>query len=149
MCHGHAFMRSQVPSACARGDDAEQAPEDAVDAAGPRLDARVAVRVDGDGEARAVGGRVEGGRGGGVERVAVVGEQQGAQRLADRDRAREILVVERLAGLGEPVLGEPLRQRRGNGKRVRRRLRDPTVLTKSSITASSFGAGVDITTKTV
>ena len=99
-------------------DDGEQATEDAVDAAGPRLDARAAVRVDGDGEARAVGGLAEGDRGGGVELVAVVGEQQGAQRLADRDRAREILVVERLAGLRQPVRGEPIRQGGGSGERV-------------------------------
>ncbi len=100
------------------GDDAEQAPEDAVDARGPRLDVRVPVLVDGDRELGAVGGGGEGGRRGRVERVPGVGEQQRAQRLADGDRAREVVVRERLARVGEPVLREPLRQLAGNGERL-------------------------------
>ena len=119
MCQGHAFMRSQVPSACARATIAEQAAEHAVDARWPAARrARGRASSTRDGEAGAAGGGGQRGRRAGVELAAVVGEQQRAQGLADRDRAREVVVRERLARVGEPVLREPVRQLAGNGERL-------------------------------
>ena len=130
------------------GDDPEQRAEGAIDAGGARLDARLAGIVDRDGEAGTVGGGVQRRRGAGVELAPVVGEQQGAQRLADRERACEVLVVEGLAGRGQPALGKPVRQCAGNGERlvaVFQVERIDEVLDQREL----VGAGFDITTKIV
>ena len=115
---GAGLHRSQLPSACARATMPSRRPKTRSMPAARGSTLRVPVLVDGDGELGAVGGRGERGRRGGVERGPGVGEQQRAQRLADGDRAREIVVGERLAGVGEPVLREPLRQLAGNGERL-------------------------------
>jgi hypothetical protein len=93
------------------GDDPQQPAGDAVDALCLRRDGGAAVLVERDGEPRAPGGGAQCGGHRGVELAAVVGEQERAQVLAQRDRAREVVVAERLAG--ESSLAQPRGQRLG------------------------------------